>query len=107
MKKKIITIGCIILGVIAITLGLILVDKNQKNKNKIEILDATYACNQVLEKFYEDDDYTYYFPCTKSNSIYVKYKDGSKTLVVSALEDKKVTINELIDAGLDVVKKEK
>ena len=107
MKKKIITIGCIVLGIIAIIIGLTIVKKVENNKNKIEILDATYACNETLEKFYEDKKYTYYFPCVKSSSIYVKLEDGNKMLLVDALDEKKVTIDELIDAGLEVVKKEK
>ena len=107
MKKKIITIGCIVLGIIAIIIGLLLVEKNHNNENKIEILDATYACDESLEKFYEDKEYTYYFPCVKSSSIYVKLENENKMLVVDALNEKKVTIDELIDAGLEVVKKEK
>ena len=107
MKKKVITLSCIFLGIVAIILGLLIVKKVESNKNKIEILDATYACNESLEKFYEDKEYTYYFPCVKSSSIYVKLENGNKMLVVDALDEKKVSINELIDAGLEVVKKEK
>lgn len=107
MKKKVITIGCIILGVIAIIIGLFFVKKVEDKKHKIEILDATYICSESLEKFYEDDDYTYYFPCVKSSSVYVKFEDGTKVLVVDALNDKKVTIKELIDADLEIIKKKK
>ena len=47
------------------------------------------------------------FPCIQSKSIYVKFENGNKMLVVDALEENKVTIKELINAGLKVYKKEK
>lgn len=107
MKKKVITIACILLGIIAIIIGLFFVKKAEEKKHKIEILDATYVCAEALEKIYEDKEYTYYFPCVKSSSVYVKFENGTKTLVVDALNEKQVTIDELIDAGLDIIKKEK
>jgi len=64
-------------------------------------------CDQALEKFYEDDKYTYSFPCVQSSSTYVKFENGNKMLITDALEAKKVTIDELIDAGLKVYKQEK
>ena len=73
----------------------------------VEIIDATYSCVENLEKFYEDDKYIYSFPCVKSKSIFVKFENGNKMLVVDALEDEKVTIDELIAAGLDVRKNTK
>ena len=108
MKKKLI-IGCVISGIFLFLCGLIFLFSkgNILNKSTIEIIDATYMCNNSLEKFYEDDKYTYFFPCIKSSSIYVKFDNGNKLLVVDALEEEKVTINELIDAGLKVYKKEK
>lgn len=108
MKKKII-IGLLVLGTIIFICGLILLfSKSAENKSsKIEIIDATYMCNNSLEAFYEDTNYTYYFPCVKSDSVYVKLENGNKMLVVDALEDEIVTIGELIDAGLKVYKKEK
>ena len=92
----------------AILLGIILKIKNNSlEKNNIEIIDATYACANNPEKFYEDNKYIYYFPCKQSSSVFVKFPNGNKLLVTRALEDKKVTINQLIKAGLKVNKKEK
>lgn len=108
MKKKfIITIS--ILGGIILVIGLILLLNNNiiKGKSKLKIIDATYSCAQVYEQFYEDEKYTYSFSCAKSNSMYVKFENGNKMLIVDALEAQKVTIDELIDAGLEVYKKEK
>ena len=88
--------------------GIILLRQNIRiAKEQVEILDATYNCQEALEKFYEDDKYIYYFPCIKSNSVYVKLADGNKMLVTKALEEEKVTINELIKAGLEVHKEAK
>ncbi len=108
MKKRLIII-LLIAGSILLILALALLFNSNKYKNnsKLEIIDATYMCNDSAETFYEDDEYIYYFPCVKSKSVYVKFKNGNKILVVDALEEKKVTINELIKAGLTVYKKEK
>ena len=106
-KKSIIIIS--ILGIIILIIGIILLTKNNiiKQKSKIEIIDATYACTNLQEQFYEDEKYIYLFPCVKSNSVYVKFENGNKMLVTSALEAQKVTIDELINAGLKVYKQEK
>ena len=104
MKKKSIII-LIILGVIILILGIILLTKNNiilKQKSKLQIIDATYSCAQIKEKFYEDDKHTYSFPCVKSSSVYVKFENGNKMLVTDALNSEEVTIDELIDAGLEV-----
>ena len=107
MKKKAIIILSV-LGVIAIIIGICLLKTNNLlTKSKIEIIDATYICNNLEEKFYEDDEYIYYFPCQQSSSTYVKFPNDNKLLVTQALEEKKVTIDTLIKAGLNVTKKEK
>ena len=107
-KKNVITLS--VLGLIILIIGIILLTTNNiisKNKSKLTIIDATYTCAQTEEKFYEDNKYTYYFPCVKSNSMYVKFENGNKMLITSALESEKVTIDELLDAGLDVIKVKK
>lgn len=108
MNKKFI-ISLSILGVIILIAGIILLSKNEilEKANKIEIIDATYTCAQVIEQFYEDEKYTYSFSCAKSGSVYVKFENGNKMLVTDALEAKKVTIDQLLDAGLEIYKKEK
>ena len=108
MKKRLV-VGISIAGIVLFVCGIVLLvlKDNKFNKNNIEIIDATYMCNKQLEKFYEDDKYVYYFPCVKSSSVYVKFENGNKMLVIDALEEEKVTINELIKAGLTVEKKEK
>jgi hypothetical protein len=106
-KKQVIVIS--LLGVIVLVIGIVIlcINKVVFSKSKIQIIDATYSCAQSLEKFYEDDKYIYYFPCVQSGSVYVKFENGNKMLVVDALEEEKVTIEELLDAGLEVRKQEK
>lgn len=108
MKKKSIIIISVLGFIILITAIILLTHNIVNNKNsKLQIIDATYACAQVIEQFYEDNEYTYSFPCAKSNSVYVKFENGNKMLVIDALEAKKVTIKELVDAGLEVYKNKK
>ena len=108
MRNKRIFIVLIILAFIALIIGVILSFKTKElRNNQIQIIDASYMCSETLEKFYEDDNYTYSFPCIKSSSVFVKFPNGNKMLVIKALEEDKVTIDELIKAGLEVVKKEK
>ena len=108
MKKTYLIVVFIVLGILATALGILLMDANSVfSKDRIEIIDATYSCGNTAEKFYEDDNYTYYFPCQKSSSIYVKYANGNKELVTSALENNKVTIKQLEDAGMKFFKYEK
>ena len=106
-KKSIIILSIAIIIILTISLILLFKNKELKEKPNIEIIDATYSCVENLEKFYEDDKYIYSFPCVKSKSIFVKFENGNKMLVVDALEDEKVTIDELIAAGLDVRKNTK
>lgn len=107
MKKKYIII-VLILAIIMGILGFILLFNNKKiSEESIVIIDATYSCASVKEDFYEDDKYIYSFPCIQSDSIFVKFSNGNKMLVVKALEEEKVTIDELINAGLNVLKRKK
>ncbi len=97
-----------VLALLMIIIGSIFLNKNiTLLKSNIEILDATYNCQAVPEKFYEDENYIYYFPCIKSKSVYVKLANGTKMLVTAALDQGEVTIDELIKAGLEVTKEEK
>ena len=108
MKKKLPIILLFVFALIAIIIGIILLNKNNElAKSKIEILDATYNCQTVREKFYEDSKYIYYFPCVKSKSVFVKLDNNNKMLVTTALNEGKVTIDELIKAGLEVYKENK
>ena len=109
MKKRISLIVLIALAVGIIILGMVLYNKNQDlEKNRIKIIDATYpACSGSYEKFYEDDIYVYYLTCSKSEAVFVKFPNGNKMLLTSALSENKVTINEVINSDLDIYKEKK
>lgn len=64
------------------------------------ILDKSESCDSMKEVFYEDDDNIYYFPCTKSNTIYLQWKNGEINLMKDELESGKVTIASLMEHGL-------
>lgn len=83
-----------------------------ENVNSIvEVIDKSkepgFACAMALEKFYEDDQYEYYFECIKSSSIIVKYEDGSEKTIKEALENKDLLINDLADYDITYIKEEK
>ena len=110
MKKKSIIIIILSIAIIFIlTISIILLFKNKelKEKSTIQIIDATYNCVEALEPFYEDDNSIYSFPCIQSKTIFVKFENGNKMLVVDALNQEKITIDELIEAGLKIRKNTK
>ena len=108
MKKNKIIIILIGLAIVILVLALILFRVNKKiSDSQIKIIDASYQGNNIKEIFYEDDNYVYSFPCVQSSATYVKFANGNKMLVVTALEEEKVTIDELIKAGLNINKEAK
>ncbi len=66
--------------------------KNFKIENRTPN-DASFI--QVLEKFYEDNEYTYSFGTPISEYIVVVYQDGTEEKIKSALTNKHVTISDL------------
>ena len=109
MKKRIVLIVLIVLTVAMIILGMVLYNRNRElEQNKVKIIDATYpACSSSYEKFYEDNIYIYYFTCSKSDSVFVKFPNGNKMLLVNALTENKVTIDEVLNSELDIYKEKK
>ena len=106
-KKKLFIIILSVLTVIAVSVGIFFLSENRKlSSNKLEIIDATYSCSQVKEKIYEDNQYKYYLPCKKSNSVFVKI-NNNKLLIKDALNSGTVKIGDAIKAGLDVIKEKK
>lgn len=70
-----------------------------------KILDKTGdTCAEALDYFYSDLNYNYYFTCIKSDSIYLEWNNGKITKMMDDLNTKKVTINSLLEHGLDAKK---
>lgn len=119
MKRKVIIVVCI-LSVIVIALFVMYeIDMYMMKNNKpvifstwgydyappengyqvLEIVDMTkdtnYTCDTALEKIYEDDKNEYYFNCIKSQDIIVKYVNGERENIKSALKRGSVSLKDL------------
>lgn len=76
------------------------------------IIDNSGMCAQSLEKFYEDENYEYYFSCIKSHSVLISFDKSSEkgemqVPVKEALTKKYVTIGQLQEKGLKFYTKDK
>ena len=73
----------------------------------VQITDKTVSknisCAEALEKFYEDDNYEYYFSCIKSEYIIVEYENGYKEDVMSAFKYGSVTLEDLQRFNIDYI----
>ena len=58
-------------------------------------------------KFFEDENYEYYYPSNKSIYVLVYFIDGKFDTVESALKDGKITIDMLDKYGIEYIRKEK
>lgn len=65
-------------------------------------------CTEALEKIYSDNNYDYYVPngCYASK-VYLVYENGTKYSIEEAINNKKVTIEELISKGANITKESK
>ncbi len=84
------------------------IDDNIIGSNKrITIIDRSSGnCPQAIEYYYEDNNHKYYFTCIISGSIFVKI-DNQEYNIKDALNNKIVTMDELIEAGFKPLKKSK
>ena len=79
---------------------------------KFTLVDETknkkdFACDEALEGFYADENYTYYWSCIKNKYMIVKYDDGSKELISEALENKHIDIQVLDKFDINYIKEKK
>lgn len=77
----------------------ILVDETKEKEN--------FACADALEKFYEDEKYSYFWSCIKNKYMIVKYDDGSKELISEALKNEHIDIQVLDKFNISYIKEEK
>lgn len=66
-----------------------------------------FACDTVLEKFYEDSNYTYYWNCMKNEYMIVKYENDFEETISNALKYGTITINDLDRYNIDYIKENK
>lgn len=85
----------------------LIISMDIETKKSIKLVDKSNGiCAQAIEYFYEDDNYRYYFTCIMSNSIYVII-NKQEYLLVEALNNKIVTIEELEQNGYTFKKESK
>ena len=86
---------------------------NENTKYVIkEIKDLTknmliFSCAEAIDKFYEDENYEYYYDCLKSKYIIVIYEDNSEEIVKDALKKGHIKISDLDRYQIDYIKYEK
>lgn len=78
----------------------------------LEIVDKSkeiedFMCAEVLEEFFEDNTYSYYFSCMKSSYVVVKYENGFEESVEDALANKTIRIDDLDKYHIDYIKYKK
>lgn len=76
----------------------------RNNTDDLVIKDNTVYCNNIEEIIYEDDNYIYYFECEKSKNISIIIK-GKEYTLPDTLKNNIVSIDTLINNGLDIKKK--
>ena len=74
----------------------------------VDIIDLTQeegiSTDAALELFYEDEAYEYYFPSIKSEYIIVGYNNSGTENVVDALQNERVTLENLNYFGIEYIK---
>lgn len=112
MKRIVKRIFVLVLGIILISLSLIafgnLDDDVQTSMyipivSEYNLVDKSEGCDKALELIYETSTTAYFLNCFKSNSIYLEYADGTIITLREALDGEKVTIESLINHGLEVI----
>ena len=71
--------------------------EEQTGTKFFRIYDYSEDCDQTLELIYENEEYKYYFPCIKSDKVFIEFiTKNLKMTVIEALEDNYINIDELI-----------
>ena len=118
MKARLIakSIFVVFLIIILFCLIFIIFDKagtGAKIYNPIKIVDYSIVenspdeCEEMLELIYSDKKYNYYLPCKKSDNISLVWEEGVTDPLMFAIEHEKVTMDSLMEHGLDIIKNEK
>ena len=80
---------------------------DKEEKFEFTIIDETEICAEALELIYEDNDYRYYFPCIKSDTVFIEFTNKKERITISdALEKNHITIHQIIEKSPDLFYKE-
>lgn len=66
--------------------------------------DRTTSCSGERELLFADTEFRYYLPCYQSKNIYLVYSSTREITVREAIDTGYITISDLINNGLDVIK---
>ncbi len=95
MKKEKLIITAVIIVVAVLTILYIVLPINKSN-NDFKIVDETGVCATALETIYEDEHYRYNLGCLSSSTVFVVFNNGEKITMKKALNEKKITLADLI-----------
>lgn len=97
-KEEIKKIGIGVLLTVIIFISIIAVREHlYQNKVKehelsynptLEIVDDSTSCIEILDPFYEDELFIYYFPCLKSDALYAMVNQTEKILIKDLVNNK-------------------
>lgn len=73
-----------------------------KTKNKLN-----FDCAEVLESFYEDKEYIYFWECMKNSYMIVEYDDGFEETISEALKQNHINIQVLDKFDISYIKQKK
>ena len=74
--------------------------KQRSDNQDYRIIDKIEKCEGGYEEFYHDDDYVYYFNCTKKDKINLVWEDGTITKMMDELSSGNISLDSLIKHGL-------
>lgn len=75
----------------------VLIDKTKEIHN--------FACASMLEEFYQDENYVYYWDCIKGSNMIVRYENGFEETISKALEQNHIDIQILDKFNISYIKK--
>ena len=78
----------------------------------VELVDKTkdindFACAEVMESFYEDDEYIYFWSCLKGSYMVVRYSNGYEEPIGDALKKGTIKISDLDEYDISYYKDRK
>ena len=103
MRKKIILSITVTIFIISLILFLTK-PQTSVNNQTFQIMDKETSCYEALEEIMRDETYVYYLPCKKKDKIIIQFSNQKEYSLQEVLENKMLTIDELIENGLKVRK---
>ena len=116
MKAKIVLKSIFLFILVLILIGLLyIIFTKSGNDNGVNVFklvdyvieDRTETCNEKLELIYSSKGKKYYLPCEKSEYVFLKWDDGVVDSLKNAIDKEKVTMDSLMEHGLEIIVNDK